>query len=99
MGEREPVNSVLVALILGGLSGYIIRERKAVLKHLDRITFYSVLALLFFLGVSVGANDVIVKNLHSLGLKAFVLSVSAVLGSAAASWVVYRFFFRQADEK
>ncbi len=99
MGEREPVNSVLVALLLGGLAGYALRERKAVLKHLDRITFYSVLALLFFLGLSVGANDVIVSNLHSLGLKAFVLSVSAVIGSAAASWIVYRFFFGAGDEK
>ncbi|MBN2858429.1 MAG: LysO family transporter [Candidatus Delongbacteria bacterium] len=93
------MNSVLVALVIGGLTGYFLKERKALLKHLDKITFYSLLALLFFLGLSVGANEVIVKNLHSLGMKAFVISLSAVLGSAAASWIVYRIFFRGTDEK
>lgn len=97
MGERRAMNSVLVALIFGGLTGYFIKERKAILKHLDRITFYSVLALLFFLGFSVGANNVIVKNLHSLGLKALMLSIAAVLGSVSASWIVYKFFFKSRE--
>ncbi|MDD3044945.1 MAG: LysO family transporter [Candidatus Delongbacteria bacterium] len=97
MGERRAMNSVLIALILGGLTGFLVKQRKAILKHLDRITFYSVLALLFFLGFSVGANDVIVKNLHSLGLKALTLSIAAVLGSVSASWIVYRFFFKSRE--
>jgi uncharacterized membrane protein YbjE (DUF340 family) len=97
MGERRAMNSVLVSLILGGLAGYFIKERKSILKHLDRITFYSVLALLFFLGFSVGANDVIVKNLYSLGLTALALSIAAVLGSVSASWIVYRFFFKSRE--
>ena len=91
------MNSVLIALILGGLTGFLVKQRKAILKHLDRITFYSILALLFFLGYSVGANDVIVKNLHGLGLKALTLSIAAVLGSVSASWIVYRFFFKSRE--
>ena len=91
------MNSVIIALIFGGLTGFLVKQRKAILKHLDRITFYSVLALLFFLGYSVGANDVIVKNLLSLGLKAFLLSIAAVLGSVSASWIVYRFFFKSRE--
>lgn len=91
------MNSVIIALILGGLTGFLVKQRKAILKHLDKITFYSVLALLFFLGYSVGANDVIVKNLHSLGLKALTLSIAAVLGSVSTSWIVYRFFFKSRE--
>ncbi len=93
------MNSVLVALILGGLAGYVIREKKALLRHLEKITFYSVLALLFFLGLSVGANELIIGNLHALGLKAFLISAAAVLGSVAASSLVYRYFFRSGDEE
>jgi uncharacterized membrane protein YbjE (DUF340 family) len=93
------MNSVLVALIIGGFTGYIIRKRKSLLKYHDRITFYSVLALLFLLGFSVGKNPVIINNLHNLGLKAALISVSAVIGSSALSWIVYRFVFRGYDEK
>ncbi len=97
MGELRAMNTVIVALILGGLTGFLVKQRKAIHKHLDRITFYSVLALPFFLGFSAGANDVIVKNLHSLGFKAFLLSIAAVLGSVSASWVVYKFFFKSTE--
>ncbi|MDA3838208.1 MAG: LysO family transporter [Candidatus Delongbacteria bacterium] len=95
------MNTVLLCLILGGVLGYIIREKKNFLKHLDKITFISVLALLFLLGFSVGRNPVIIRNLHNIGLQALILSVAAVLGSAIVSFVVYKLFFKdiKADEK
>ena len=95
------MNSVILFLFLGGVLGYFVREKKSILKHLDKTTFWSVLSLLFLLGFSVGRNPVIIKNLHNLGLQALILSVAAVIGSAVISFVVYRFFFRdiKADEK
>ena len=95
------MNTVIICLILGGLLGYIIREKKNVLKHLDKITFWSVLALLFLLGFSVGRNPVIIKNLHNLGFQALILSIAAVIGSAIFSFIVYKLFFQdiKADEK
>ncbi|MGD9707831.1 MAG: LysO family transporter [Candidatus Delongbacteria bacterium] len=95
------MNSVILFLFLGVVLGYFIREKKSILKHLDKITFWSVLALLFLLGFSVGRNPVIIKNLHNLGLQALVLSIAAVLGSAIVSLIVYRLFFKdmKADEK
>ncbi|MBN2789711.1 MAG: LysO family transporter [Candidatus Delongbacteria bacterium] len=95
------MNTVLICLILGSLLGYIIREKKNFLKHLDKITFFSVLALLFLLGFSVGKDPVIIRNLHNLGLQALILSVAAILGSAIVSFIVYKLFFKdiKADEK
>ncbi|HXK49608.1 MAG TPA: LysO family transporter [Clostridiales bacterium] len=95
------MNTVILFLFLGFVLGYFIRKKKSILKHLDKITFWSVLALLFLLGFSVGRNPVIIKNLHSLGFQAMILSVSAVIGSAVVSMIVYRLFFRdiKADEK
>lgn len=95
------MNTVILFLFLGTVLGYFIREKKKILKHLDKVTFWSVLALLFLLGFSVGRNPVIIKNLHNLGLQALILSVAAVIGSAVVSMVVYRLFFKdiKADEK
>ena len=95
------MNTVIICLILGGLLGYLIREKKNFLKHLDKITFWSVLALLFLLGFSVGRNPVIIRNLHNLGFQALILSVAAILGSAIVSFVVYKLFFKdiESDEK
>lgn len=95
------MNSVLVCLILGGVTGYFIRNKKNILKHLEKITFLSVLSLLFLLGFSVGRNPAIIKNLHNLGLQALILSISAIIGSAIISLIVFKLFFRdvKADEK
>lgn len=95
------MNTVILFLFLGTVLGYFVRDKKNFLKHLDKITFWSVLALLFLLGFSVGRNPVIIKNLHNLGLQALILSVSAVIGSVVVSMIVYRIFFRdiKADEK
>ena len=95
------MNTVILCLILGSLIGYIIREKKNILKHLDKITFISVLALLFLLGFSVGRNPTIIQNIHKLGFQALILSASAVLGSAIISFIVYKLFFKdiKADEK
>ncbi len=95
------MNSVILFLFLGALLGYFIREKKNILRHLDKVTFCSVLALLFLLGSSVGRNPVIIMNLHNLGIQALILSVAAVAGSAVISLAVYRLFFKDngIDEK
>jgi len=95
------MNSVILFLFLGTVIGYFIREKKNILRHLDKITFWSVLALLFLLGFFVGRNPVVIKNLHNLGFQALILSVAAVAGSAVLSFAVYRLFFKDngIDEK
>ena len=95
------MNTVILFLLLGTVTGYFLRKKKKLLKHLDKITFYSVLALLFLLGFAVGRDPVITGSLHRLGLQALILSTAAVIGSAAASMLVYRKYFRDFgnDEK
>ena len=95
------MNTVILYLILGSLLGYIIREKNNILKHLDKVTFISVLTLLFLLGFSVGRNPTIIENIHKLGFQALILSVAAILGSAIFSFIVYKLFFKdiKADEE
>lgn len=56
---------------------------------------YTILLLLFLLGISVGANDAIVDNLTTLGGQAFLIALAGTSGSVLAAWGVYHFFFKE----
>jgi hypothetical protein len=46
--------------------------------------------LIFFLGVSVGANPAVVRGLGRLGLQALILSAGGILGSVLVARLVSR---------
>jgi hypothetical protein len=50
--------------------------------------------LLFLLGVAIGANEVIVKNLPVLGLKALLITLGGIIGSVMLSWIAYHLWFK-----
>ena len=56
---------------------------------------YTILLLLFLLGISVGANESIVNNLTTLGGQALLIASAGTLGSVLAAWGVYHFFFKE----
>jgi uncharacterized membrane protein YbjE (DUF340 family) len=67
--------------------GYLIRNRKR----------WAIYLLLFLLGIAIGTNEVIVKNLPTLGLKALLISMGGVLGSVLLAWLAYRLWFAPKD--
>jgi uncharacterized membrane protein YbjE (DUF340 family) len=74
--------------------GYFFR-RIAFLQRLNPAIMATICALLFVLGLSIGANELIMKNLTTLGLQALVLSCAGTAGSILAGWGIYHFFFKQ----
>ncbi len=82
--------SILFFLVAGMILGHLFRSKTAVLAMADKATIWSVCLLVFLLGVSVGANQTVVR---ALGLQALVLSVGGIAGSVLASCVVSRAFF------
>lgn len=54
--------------------------------------------LLFLMGISVGSDDSILASLGSLGIDAFVVTMGALLGSCALSWVLWKIFSKQFTE-
>jgi uncharacterized membrane protein YbjE (DUF340 family) len=54
---------------------------------------WAIYLLLFLLGVAIGTNEVIVKNLPALGFKALLISLGGVLGSVLVAWLAYRLWF------
>ena len=84
---------VLLCLVSGILTGYLIKNRKSTVV-LERITSGTVLVLLFILGMTVVSNKTVLQNLSGVGLKALVLTFGGILGSITLSFAVYRIFFK-----
>ncbi|WP_206734525.1 LysO family transporter [Ancylomarina salipaludis] len=85
---------VLSIMILGIGIGLFIGNRPKIIKVVGVLTSFAIFLLLFLLGIGVGTNDKIIKNLHSIGLQALVLTLGAILGSLICAWATYKFFFK-----
>ena len=84
---------LLSVLFIGLFIGFLLRKNKNIDKPIDIIIMISIYGLLFFIGISVGSNDLIINNLAKIGLNAFILTLAAVIGTIALSIPVYKKFF------
>lgn len=85
----------VIGIMFGGIAlGYLLRKVE-LLQKIGKPISYTILLLLFLLGISVGANEAIVNNLAALGGQAFLLALAATTGSVVAAWGVYHFFFKE----
>jgi uncharacterized membrane protein YbjE (DUF340 family) len=75
--------------------GYMVREKIWLVRFFDRSVNVAIYLLLFLLGISVGGNKIIMANLGGLGLKALLLAIGAVAGSAGLSYLTYKLFFQE----
>ncbi|PKP39112.1 MAG: DUF340 domain-containing protein, partial [Bacteroidetes bacterium HGW-Bacteroidetes-15] len=57
-------------MILGIALGYAIRKHKKIVRIGDSLIMWAIYLLLFLLGVAIGTNETILKNLPTLGAKA-----------------------------
>lgn len=85
--------SILSFLIAGIVVGYFLRKYPFT-RFVPRVITYLIFLLLFFLGLSVGSNEQVVKRFPFIGWDAFLISTAATLGSLLCAWFVYRFFFK-----
>jgi uncharacterized membrane protein YbjE (DUF340 family) len=84
---------------LGVLIGYLLRNRTRIFKRVEQWVSLIIYMLLFFLGLSVGKNSVIIKNFHLIGFQALVITLAAVCGSVFLCWLVYLVFFRKESDR
>lgn len=85
----------VIGIMFGGIAvGYLFRKIE-LLQKIGTTISYTILLLLFLLGISIGANDAIVKNLTTLGGQAFLIALAGTLGSLLAAWAVYHLFFKE----
>lgn len=84
----------ILAIIFAGIAvGYLLRKRPWTV-HIGSGLTIVIMLLLFFLGVSVGNNEQVIRNFGNIGLDAFLLTVGATIGSVVCAWGVYRLFFK-----
>ncbi len=86
---------VIFAVILGGiLTGRLLKNRR--LAFVQPLITFIIWALLFLLGVEVGADPAVVEGMATLGAAAFTIFVFSVAGSIAAAWLLWRRIRRKA---
>lgn len=73
--------SFFASLILGLAVGYRVPLSKRAVRWAGHGTTLGLLVLLFTMGIKIGMNSEIFENLQTIGLRASVLALSAVVGS------------------
>lgn len=90
--------SILLFMLAGVVLGYLFRH--VVLFHKTEKTIsITILFLLFFFGLNIGANRSLIHNFSSFGLQALLLAIAGLCGSLIMSWITYRLFFKRKEEK
>jgi uncharacterized membrane protein YbjE (DUF340 family) len=72
---------LIIPLVIGILSGYLLRNRK--LPKLDNVSTAVVVVLIFSLGFGIGSNDQVLSSLPSVGLQALTIAILSILFSIA----------------
>jgi uncharacterized membrane protein YbjE (DUF340 family) len=88
--------TVLLLMLAGMATGFLLRQKPAVVKISEKLMSVTIYILLFLLGISVGLNKMIVRHLDRIGLQAILITLGAVAGSVLALWVLYRLMFKNA---
>jgi hypothetical protein len=84
---------IIFFLTAGILAGFFLRRKKGIIMLADKVASVAVCLLLFFLGLSVGDNDVIISSFPKLGIQALALTGGAVAGSVIISYLVHVYVF------
>ncbi len=90
--------TVIILMSAGIFTGYLLRNKEFLARHIGIIITWLIYMLLFLLGISVGTNNDIISNLDEIGLDAMLITAGALSGSVIAAWITYRFFFRKYEE-
>lgn len=86
--------NIILIILSGVVVGYFVRKIPQV-KYVGTVITFIIMLLLFFLGVSVGANEQVVKNFSSIGFDALIITLGGTLGTVLCAWFVYERFFKR----
>ena len=78
----------------GDKRGYLCRHVPA-FKGLEHSISYTIFAMLFIFGITIGANQSLLNNIGEFGIQAAILAICGVLGSLVASFIAYKLFIKK----
>lgn len=82
------MRQILIALILGAIVGYFIKLSDKGTKINGKFQQIGVIFLLFSMGVSIGADKDIIRNLPVIGLKSFLFAAGTIVGSIIIVYIL-----------
>lgn len=86
---------VIAIMLAGVLIGFLFRSKQKFIQLSEKSIQIIIVLLLFFMGVGVGANSLIMNDLSEIGMKGLSLAFSAILGSVLLSALLYFFVFKK----
>ena len=90
--------TIIGIMLTGMLVGYLLRSKRLLWIH--KVITLLIWLLLFLLGIDVGGNETIIRNLHAIGLEALAITFAAVAGSVLAAWGLgYLVYIRNKEAK
>lgn len=90
--------SIICVMFAGMGIGFLFRKIEW-LQKTEKTISYTIFAMLFILGISVGSNPLIIQNIGQFGWQAAILAVSSLFGSILAAWAVYNLFFKKGGKR
>ncbi len=90
---------IFLVLIVGFLIGFFGLLKEKQIKINSRLQTVWLLLLIFCMGVSIGRNGEVIKNLPILGGKALLFAVLAVIGSVVFVFAFSKLFLEKEEEK
>lgn len=88
---------ILIVLIIGIVLGYALR-RLPHIHSVDTSARYTICALLFVFGLSLGANASLMRNIGFYGLEAVVVALLGMAGSFGAARL-FNHLMRKTEDK
>lgn len=89
---------IVIGIMFAGIGiGFLLRNRK--LPGISQLTIGLIWLLLFLLGLEVGYNEDLIRNLHALGLEALLLAAAGVLGSVLLARLLWVYLYRRKGGK
>ncbi len=84
-----------VGLIVVGIPiGYAIHKNKKAVSITNHALSFVIYALLFLIGLNLGANDDLISRLADLGIQGIFIGILSAIGSIIVVWFLYSIIFK-----
>jgi uncharacterized membrane protein YbjE (DUF340 family) len=87
--------SILLVLSMGILVGLLIISKPKLHLVNNYLLNWSIYLLLFLLGISVGTNAEIIRNLGKIGYEALTIAIASIAGSVVLSQILFNLLFKK----
>lgn len=83
------MTTIICCLMAGIAVGRLIKWQIG--AHVSKTISLLIWLLLFLLGLNIGTNGAVFMSFASLSVDALIVGTAATVGSAAASWVLWKY--------